>query len=104
MIEFFLNFLPEKSPFLNLFSYLSTRTILASLTGLIIVIFFGDYFINKIRSLQFKQSIGDRGPESHKAKDGTPTMGGLLVVGAVIFSGLLWGDLSSKYILISLFA
>ena len=103
MIEFFLNFLPEKSPFLNLFSYLSTRTILATLTGLIIVIFFGDYFINKIRSLQFKQSIGDRGPESHKAKDGTPTMGGLLVVGAVIFSGLLWGDLSSKYILISLF-
>ena len=52
---------------------------------------------------QFKQSIGDRGPESHKAKDGTPTMGGLLVVGAVIFSGLLWGDLNSKYILISLF-
>ena len=103
MIEFFLNFLPEKSPFLNLFSYLSTRTILATLTGLIIVIFCGDYFINKIRSLQFKQSIGDRGPESHKAKDGTPTMGGLLVVGAVIFSGLLWGDLSSKYILISLF-
>ena len=39
MIEFFLNFLPEKSPFLNLFSYLSTRTILATLTGLIIVIF-----------------------------------------------------------------
>ena len=53
--------------------------------------------------MQFKQSIGDRGPESHKAKDGTPTMGGLLVVGAVIFSGLLWGDLNSKYILISLF-
>ena len=48
--------------------------------------------------MQFKQSIGDRGPESHKAKDGTPTMGGLLVVGAVIFSGLLWGDLNSKYI------
>ena len=103
MIEFFLNFLPEKSSFLNLFSYLSTRTILATLSGLVIVIFFGDYFINKIRSLQFKQSIGERGPESHKVKDGTPTMGGLLVIGAVIFSGLLWGDLSSKYILISLF-
>ncbi len=103
MIELILNFFPEKSNFFNLFSYLTTRTILATLSGLMIVIFFGDFFIKKIRSLQFNQSITDRGPESHKVKDGTPTMGGLLVIGTVIFSAILWGDLSNKYILISLF-
>ena len=59
MIDFLLNFLPEKSNFLNLFSYLTTRTILSTLTGLMMVLFLGDFFIRQARSLQFKQSIGD---------------------------------------------
>ena len=93
MIDFLLNFLPEKSNFLNLFSYLTTRTVLSTLTGLMMVLFLGNTFIERIRSLQFQQSIGDRGPDSHKLKDGTPTMGGLLIIGSVILSGFLWGDL-----------
>ena len=103
MIDFLLNFLPEKSNFLNLFSYLTTRTILSTLTGLMMVLFLGDFFIRRARSLQFEQSIGDRGPDSHKLKDGTPTMGGILIIGSVILSGFVWGDLTNKYLLISLF-
>ena len=103
MIDLLLNFLPEKSNFLNLFSYLTTRTILATLTGLMMVLFLGETFIKKIRALQFQQSISDRGPDSHKLKDGTPTMGGLLIIGSVILSGFLWGDLTNKYLLLSIF-
>ena len=103
MIDLLLNLLPEKSNFLNLFSYLTTRTILATLTGLMMVLFLGETFIKKIRLLQFQQSIGDRGPDSHKSKDGTPTMGGLLIIGSVVLSGFLWGDLTNKYLLLSIF-
>ena len=102
MIELLLNLLSEKSPFLNLFSYLTTRTFLSTLTGLLLVLFMGEFFISKIRSIQFQQAIGDRGPESHKIKDGTPTMGGLLIIGSVIFSSLLWGDFSNRFLLIAL--
>jgi phospho-N-acetylmuramoyl-pentapeptide-transferase len=102
MIELLLNLLSEKSPFLNLFSYLTTRTFLSTLTGLLIVLFMGEVFISKIRSIQFQQAVGDRGPESHKVKDGTPTMGGLLIIGSVIFSSLLWGDFSNRFLLIAL--
>jgi phospho-N-acetylmuramoyl-pentapeptide-transferase len=62
----------------------------------------GEVFISKIRSIQFQQAVGDRGPESHKVKDGTPTMGGLLIIGSVIFSSLLWGDFSNRFLLIAL--
>ncbi|MFL2488491.1 MAG: phospho-N-acetylmuramoyl-pentapeptide-transferase [Gammaproteobacteria bacterium] len=102
MIELLLNLLSEKSPFLNLFSYLTTRTFLSTLTGLLLVLFMGEFFISKIRSIQFQQAIGDRGPESHKIKDGTPTMGGLLIIGSVIFSSLLWGDFSNRFLLMAL--
>jgi phospho-N-acetylmuramoyl-pentapeptide-transferase len=102
MIELLLNLLSERSPFLNLFSYLTTRTFLSTLTGLLIVLFMGEVFISKIRSIQFQQAVGDRGPESHKVKDGTPTMGGLLIIGSVIFSSLLWGDFSNRFLLIAL--
>ena len=102
MIELLLNLFFEKSPFLNLFSYLSTRTFLSTLSGLLIVLIFGDFFIQKIRSFQFQQAIGDRGPESHKVKDGTPTMGGLLIIGSVLFSSVLWGDFSNRFLIVSL--
>jgi len=102
MIELILNLLTEKSPFLNLFSYLTTRTFLSTLSGLIVVLIMGEFFIDKIRSFQFQQAIGDRGPESHKVKDGTPTMGGLLIIGSVIFSSILWGDLSNRFLWITI--
>ena len=94
MIDFLLNFLPEKSNFLNLFSYLTTRTVLSTLTGLMMVLFLGNTFIERIRSLQFQQSISDRGPESHKLKDGTPTMGGLLIIGRLYLKDCFIEDIN----------
>ena len=102
MIELLLSLFSEKGPFLNLFSYLSTRTFLSTLSGLLIVLLFGELFIKQIRSFQFQQVIGDRGPDSHKVKDGTPTMGGVLIIGSVIFSSLLWGNFSNRFLLVSL--
>ncbi len=102
MIELILSLFSEKSPFLNLFSYLSTRTFLSTLSGLLIVLLFGEFFIKQIRLFQFQQVIGDRGPDSHKVKDGTPTMGGVLIIGSVIFSSLIWGNFSNRFLMLSL--
>ena len=101
MLDFFISYLPEKSSFLNLFSYLSTRTILSTLSALMIVLFFGDKFIEFIRSIQFSKKLMT-GAQNHKVKDGTHD-GWALIIGSVLLSGLLWGDLQNKYLLISLF-
>jgi phospho-N-acetylmuramoyl-pentapeptide-transferase len=103
MIEYLLDFFPARDGIFNVLTYLSSRTIISTLTGLFVVLFFGDRFISLIKSIQFNQSFDGRAPEAHRHKDGTPTMGGLLIVGSVILSGLLWGDLSNKYILLGMF-
>ena len=69
MIDLLLNFLPEKSNFLNLFSYLTTRTVLATLTGLMMVLFLGEIFITRARRLQFNQPFSDRGRRENKSGD-----------------------------------
>lgn len=102
MIEYFLNFFPDKPGIFNILSYLSSRTIISTLTSLFLVLFFGDRFISFIRKIQFNQGFDGRAPDAHKHKDGTPTMGGLLIIGSVVFSGLMWGDLSNKYLLLGL--
>ena len=103
MVEYFLSLSPETSGILNIFSYLSTRTIISTLTGLLLVLLFGDKFIQLIKKFQFNQNFDGRAPQAHKKKDGTPTMGGVLIIGSVVFSGLIWGDLSNKYLLLGLF-
>ena len=103
MVEYFLSLSPETAGILNIFSYLSTRTILSTLTGLLLVLLFGDKFIQLIKKFQFNQNFDGRAPQAHKKKDGTPTMGGVLIIGSVVFSGLIWGDLSNKYLLLGLF-
>ena len=103
MVEYFLSLSPETTGILNIFSYLSTRTIISTLTGLLLVLLFGDKFIQLIKKFQFNQNFDGRAPQAHKKKDGTPTMGGVLIIGSVVFSGLIWGDLSNKYLLLGLF-
>ena len=102
MVEYILNLISEKSGALNVLTYLSSRTISSTLTGLLIVLLFGDKFIQIIKKFQFNQNFDGRAPESHKKKDGTPTMGGILIIGRVVLSGLIWGDLSNKYLLLGL--
>jgi phospho-N-acetylmuramoyl-pentapeptide-transferase len=83
---------------LNVFRYITVRTALASLTALLITLVLGPWVIQRLRELQIGQFIREEGPKSHQAKAGTPTMGGVLIVGSTVIPTLLWGDLENAYV------
>ncbi|MEM8538252.1 MAG: phospho-N-acetylmuramoyl-pentapeptide-transferase [Pseudomonadota bacterium] len=88
----------------NLFRYITFRAGGAFMTALFFGFIFGPPLINVLRRRQGKgQPIRDDGPEGHFAKAGTPTMGGLLIVGALTFSTLLWARLDNPYVWMVLF-
>jgi phospho-N-acetylmuramoyl-pentapeptide-transferase len=82
----------------NVFRYITFRTIFAILTSLSISMVVGSWFINKLRELQIGQYIREDGPRSHFAKNGTPTMGGLMIIFATLVAALLWSELNNPYI------
>jgi phospho-N-acetylmuramoyl-pentapeptide-transferase len=86
----------------NVFRYVTFRTALATLTALLISFVLGGWVIRKLRELQIGQHIRAEGPQTHLAKQGTPTMGGLLILIAVLVPTLLWADLRSPFIWIIL--
>lgn len=90
--------------FFNVFRYISFRTSYAILTALLISFLIGDRLIQYLKDKQIGQQIRPEGPSSHHKKSGTPTMGGILILIAVAFSTLLWGDLTSPYLWLALFA
>jgi phospho-N-acetylmuramoyl-pentapeptide-transferase len=83
---------------LNVFRYITFRTLCAGLTALIISLALGPLMIRLLAKRQWGQSIRDDGPKSHQKKSGTPTMGGILILLAVTLSTLLWADLRNPYI------
>ena len=87
---------------LNVFRYITVRTAVASLTALVISLLLGPWMIERLRALQVKQYIREEGPKAHQSKAGTPTMGGLLIVAAIVIPTLLWADLRSPYVLLAL--
>jgi phospho-N-acetylmuramoyl-pentapeptide-transferase len=82
----------------NVFKYITFRTAYASVTAMLISFIFGTIFIQYLRKKQIKENIRAEGPQTHKAKEGTPTMGGLLILIAIIIPTLLWADLRNTYI------
>jgi len=88
---------------LNVFKYLTFRTIYAMITALIVCFVLGPWIIRKLGAMQATQIIRTDGPESHLEKQGTPTMGGLIILVAIIFPTLLWADLTNLYIWTTLF-
>src|SRR6476620_6718924 len=86
---------------LNVTRYITFRTAAASLTALAISLLLGPWMIRRLREFQIGQVVRQDGPESHKPKAGTPTMGGWLILAAVISATLLWAELSSPYIWIA---
>lgn len=86
----------------NVFSYLTLRAILSTLTALLIAILIGPKMIRFLQTMQIGQTVRDDGPESHLSKSGTPTMGGLLILAAIVVSVLLWADLTNRYVLVTL--
>jgi phospho-N-acetylmuramoyl-pentapeptide-transferase len=79
----------------NVFRYITFRAALATLTALLVALLLGPTLIRQLRHFQVGQEIREEGPDSHQVKRGTPTMGGLLVIIAVVIPTLLWADLSS---------
>ena len=86
----------------NLFRYITFRTGASLLTSLFIYIPLGDKFINFIKT-KFTQPIRKEGPQTHLKKQGTPTMGGVLILFSILVSSLLWCNLSNGYVWIVLF-
>ena len=83
---------------LNVVRYITFRTAVASLTALFLVLVLGPWMIERLRRLQIGQFIREEGPEAHKAKAGTPTMGGVLILTGILVPTLLWGDLTNRNI------
>lgn len=86
----------------NVFRYITFRAIYASLTAFLICFVLGPWFIRTLRTMQVGQYIRDDGPEAHLKKAGTPTMGGTLIIFAIVMSTLLWANLTNFYIWILL--
>ena len=96
--------LHDRIPVVNVFRYITFRTAAASLTALALSLLLGPWFIRRLRAFQIGQVVRTDGPASHKPKAGTPTMGGLLILAAVILPTLLWADLGNPDIWIAVIA
>jgi phospho-N-acetylmuramoyl-pentapeptide-transferase len=103
MLIWLADWLQQFDPGFGVFSYLTLRAILSTLTALLIAVIIGPKMIRWLQRMQIGQTIRDDGPESHLAKSGTPTMGGLLILAAIVSSVLLWSDLSNRYVWVTLF-
>ena len=89
---------------LNVFQYITFRGIYAAITTLLICFIFGGKIIEALKRLKIGQSIRSDGPQTHLSKTGTPTMGGIFIIGSVVFSILLWGNFGNKMIWLALLA
>ena len=101
----FFHFLPGLSDvhiLFNLFSYQTFRAAGAGATAFLIAFMAGPWTIARLRRLKAGQPIRSTGPDSHQVKEGTPTMGGVLLILGATVSTLLWGDLRNPYVLIAL--
>ena len=87
----------------NVFNYLTLRAVLAALTSMGIGFALGPWMIARLKNLHFGQAVRTDGPKTHLVKDGTPTMGGALILFALTVSTLLWADLSNRFIWVVLF-
>ena len=87
---------------LNLFQYITFRSASAAILALFISFLIGPWIIHKLRFHQIGEEIRSSGPESHLVKKGTPTMGGIIILGSVILPTLLFADLSNTFIQIIL--
>ncbi len=104
MLYHFLTAFRHELTVLNVVRYITFRTALASLTALFLVLLLGPWMIERLRAFQIGQYIRDEGPQSHKAKAGTPTMGGVLILVGILVPTLLWSDLTNRNVWILMLA
>ncbi|MGB8713883.1 MAG: phospho-N-acetylmuramoyl-pentapeptide-transferase [Onishia taeanensis] len=102
MLLFLAELLAHYNNAFNVFSYLTLRMILGTLTALLLCLWLGPMMIRRLVERQIGQAVRDDGPQSHLSKAGTPTMGGAMILMAMAVSTLLWGDLTNHYVWIVL--
>ena len=88
--------------FFNVFRWITVRTALAGITALFLSLLFGPMLIKLLKKYEIGQEIRLEGPQSHYSKKGTPSMGGILIIGATIVPTLLWGNLENSYVWLGL--
>lgn len=98
MILELMTWLKQWVGYYNLFNYVTFRGLMAALTSLVIALWAGPAVIRWLTRLKVGQAIRTDGPQTHLAKSGTPTMGGVLILIAVLLSALLWSDLDNRYV------
>jgi phospho-N-acetylmuramoyl-pentapeptide-transferase len=96
MLYYLLFTLRDEVSVLNVTRYITFRTAVATLTALFLVLLLGPWMIERLRRLQIGQHIRELGPEGHRAKAGTPTMGGVLILVGILVPTLLWADLTNR--------
>ncbi len=90
--------------FFRIFRYVTFRCVFASLTALLIGLLIGPFVIDRLRQFQIGQYIREEGPQSHKKKGGTPTMGGVLICISILVPTLLWSDLGNPFVWLAMFS
>jgi phospho-N-acetylmuramoyl-pentapeptide-transferase len=98
MLFYIADYLTDFISGFNVFTYITMRAIMGALTALLISLFLGPFMIRRLSVRQIGQTVRDDGPESHLPKAGTPTMGGALILIAILSSTLLWADLTIEYV------
>ena len=98
MLLYLIDYLTNIYSGFNAFTYITLRAVMSALTALVMSFILGPIVIRRLTSRQIGQTVRQDGPQSHLPKAGTPTMGGALILLAIICSTLLWADLDSRYI------
>ena len=102
MLIYLAGFLQKFVTGFNVFQYTTFRAVMAALTALILSLVLGPWAIRKLIALKVEQAVRTDGPKTHRMKDGTPTMGGALILTTITLSTLLWSNLHNPYIWILL--
>src|SRR5688500_3762826 len=102
MLLYFLYPLHVEHSFFNVFKYITFRSFGAAITSVLLCMLLGPSFIRMLQRKQIGQNVRDDGPQSHLSKAGTPTMGGALILFAIIIPTLLWADLTNKNVWIAM--
>src|SRR6058998_516119 len=105
MLYHFLVPLAKDHILFNVFRYLTFRSFMALITGLVISLVIGPPLIQKLRELQHGgETIREDTPERHRTKKGTPTMGGIVIIAAILSTTLLWANLGNRYVWVAMLA
>jgi len=98
MLLILAQWLQDDYGFFRVFSYITFRAVMATMTALLIGLVFGSWVIRKLTAMKVDQAVRTNGPQTHLAKEGTPTMGGVLILIGIFISCVLWADLSNRFI------